>query len=194
MRVTCAGAARHMRSVSHPQTCRPGSTLAAAADSPVTALQCTRAVSLSSTRWTVSPMPRLQPSASYSVTIRTENPHTPGMVGRISAAIGDAGGLIGAIDVVEVNKDRTVRDFVVAAADAAEEQSVVEAVRAVPGVRVIDVADRTFQLHSGGKIEVTGRCNVKTSEDLSMVYTPGVARVCLAIRDDPSAQWRLTIK
>jgi malate dehydrogenase (oxaloacetate-decarboxylating) len=139
-------------------------------------------------------MPRLQPSASYSVTIRTENPHTPGMVGRISAAIGDAGGLIGAIDVVEVNKDRTVRDFVVAAADAAEEQSVVDAVRAVPGVRVIDVADRTFQLHSGGKIEVTGRCNVKTSEDLSMVYTPGVARVCLAIRDDPSAQWRLTIK
>ena len=139
-------------------------------------------------------MPRLQPSASYSVTIRTENPHTPGMVGRISSAIGDAGGLIGAIDVIDVNKDRTVRDFVVAAADAAEEQSIVDAVRSLPGVRVIDVADRTFQLHNGGKIEVTGRCSVKTSEDLSMVYTPGVARVCLAIRDDPAAQWRLTIK
>jgi malate dehydrogenase (oxaloacetate-decarboxylating) len=61
-------------------------------------------------------------------------------------------------------------------------------------VRVIEVADRTFQLHKGGKIEVTGRCTVKTSEDLSMVYTPGVARVCMAIHDDPAAQWTLTIK
>ena len=139
-------------------------------------------------------MPRLRPSASYSVTIRTENPHTPGMVGRISSTIGEAGGLIGAIDVVDVNKDRTVRDFVVAAADSTQEQSIVERVRALPGVRVIDVADRTFQLHRGGKIEVSGRCTVKNSDDLSMVYTPGVARVCLAIRDDPSAQWNLTIK
>jgi malate dehydrogenase (oxaloacetate-decarboxylating) len=135
-----------------------------------------------------------RPSASYSVTIRTENPHAPGMVGRISSAIGAAGGLIGAIDVIEVNKDRTVRDFVVAAADAAQEQSIVESVRSLPGVRVMDVADRTFQLHHGGKIEIAGRCTVKTSEDLSMVYTPGVARVCLAIRDDPAAQWKLTIK
>ena len=66
-------------------------------------------------------------------------------------------------------QDRTVRDFVVAAADASQEQSIVESVRSLPGVRVIDVADRTFQLHRGGKIEVTGRCTVKTSEDLSMV-------------------------
>jgi len=139
-------------------------------------------------------LPTLKPSASYSVTIRTENPHAPGMVGRISSAIGAAGGLIGAIDVIDVNKDRTVRDFVVAAADASQEQSIVESVKSLPGVRVIDIADRTFQLHRGGKIEVTGRCTVKTSEDLSMVYTPGVARVCLAIRDDPAAQWKLTIK
>ena len=140
------------------------------------------------------PVSRLKPSASYSVNIRTENPHTPGIVGRIASAIGEAGGLIGAIDVIDVNKDRTVRDFVVAAADASHEQSIVECVRALPGVRVIEVADRTFQLHKGGKIEVTGRCTVKTSEDLSMVYTPGVARVCMAIHDDPAAQWMLTIK
>jgi malate dehydrogenase (oxaloacetate-decarboxylating) len=116
------------------------------------------------------------------------------MVGRISSTIGEAGGLIGAIDVVDVNKDRTVRDFVVAAADSTQEQLIVERVKALPGVRVIDVADRTFQLHRGGKIEIAGRCTVKNSDDLSMVYTPGVARVCLAIRDDPSAQWDLTIK
>jgi malate dehydrogenase (oxaloacetate-decarboxylating) len=98
---------------------------------------------------------RLQPSASYSVTIRTENPHTPGMVGCISSAIGEAGGLIAAIDVVGVSKDRTVRDFVVAAADAAQEQTIVNHVKSVAGVRVISVSDRTFQLHFGGKIEVT---------------------------------------
>src|SRR2546427_7703867 len=77
-------------------------------------------------------LPRLKPSASYSVTIRTENPHTPGMVGRISSAIGDAGGLIGAIDVIDVNKDRTVRDFVVAAADAAQEESTLTTIMPSP--------------------------------------------------------------
>ena len=86
-------------------------------------------------------MARLQPSASYSVTIRMENPHTPGMVGRITSAIGEAGGLIGAIDVVGVSKDRTVRDFVVAAADAAEEQTIVNHVKSVAGVQLISVSE-----------------------------------------------------
>ncbi len=139
-------------------------------------------------------MTRLQPTASYSVTIRTENPHQPGLVGRIASAIGDVGGLIGSIDVVAVTKDRTIRDFVVAAADNAHEQQIIDQVESVAGVRVVSVSDRTFDIHLGGKIEVVGRKPVSTRDDLSMVYTPGVARVCTAIAEDPGKQWDLTVK
>ena len=87
-----------------------------------------------------------------------------------------------------------VRDLTIAARDEAHAEAIVNRVRALDGVSVLNVSDRTFLVHLGGKIEVVGRVPVKTRDDLSMVYTPGVARVCLAIRDDPAKQWTLTIK
>src|SRR5947199_8687977 len=134
------------------------------------------------------------PSASYSVTVRLEIENKPGMLGKVTSAIGKAGGDIGAIDLVEVGKTTITRDLSVKASDERHAQQVVEKIRAVSGVRVVNVSDRTFLMHLGGKIEVNGKIAVKTRDDLSMAYTPGVARVCMAIHQDPEKAYALTIK
>src|SRR5437870_3818583 len=134
------------------------------------------------------------PSASYSVTVRLEIDNKPGMLGKVTSAIGKAGGDIGAIDLVEVGKTTITRDLSVKASDERHAQQVVERIRAVTGVRVVNVSDRTFLMHLGGKIEVRGKIAVKTRDDLSMAYTPGVARVCMAIHEDPEKAYALTIK
>src|SRR5881296_3703597 len=134
------------------------------------------------------------PSASYSVTVRLEIDNKPGMLGKVTSAIGKAGGDIGAIDLVEVGKTTITRDLSVKASDERHAQQVVEKIRAVSGVRVVNVSDRTFLMHLGGKIEVRGKMPVKTRDDLSMAYTPGVARVCMAIHHDPEKAYTLTIK
>ena len=134
------------------------------------------------------------PSASYSLTIRVVVPSAPGSFARVAAAIGAAGGDLGAIDLVRAGPEGTVRDITVNAGDSDHGKQVVEAVRALPGVQVQSVSDRTFLLHLGGKIEVTPKSPIRTRDDLSMAYTPGVARVCLAIADAPERAWSLTIK
>jgi malate dehydrogenase (oxaloacetate-decarboxylating) len=136
----------------------------------------------------------IQPSASYSLTIRTETSSRPGTLGRVTTAIGEAGGDIGALDIVTVGRGTVVRDITVDARDDPHTAAIVQALNALDGVRVLDVSDRTFRLHRGGKIEVIGRVPVKTRDDLSMVYTPGVGRVCMAIHEDPARQWELTVK
>jgi malate dehydrogenase (oxaloacetate-decarboxylating) len=136
----------------------------------------------------------LTPSAQYSVTIRIEIEHKPGMLGQVASAIGAAGGVIGAVDLVEVNSGHTVRDITVDASDPHHWQEIVAAIDALPTARVIDTTDRTFLLHVGGKIEQHNKHPLKTRDDLSMVYTPGVARVCLAIRDEPDKAFQYTIK
>ncbi len=133
------------------------------------------------------------PSASYSQTVRVEIANKPGMLGRVTSAIGEAGGDIGAVDLVDAGKV-TVRDLTFKARDEAHGQKVVDRIRAVDGVRVVNVSDRTFLMHLGGKIEVKGKMAVKTRDDLSMAYTPGVARVCMAIHHDPEKAYTLTIK
>jgi malate dehydrogenase (oxaloacetate-decarboxylating) len=134
------------------------------------------------------------PNASYSVILRVVTHGTPGTLGRITSAIGQTGGIIGTIDLVSVRGGTNVRDICVAASDREHEALIVEAVEALDGVRVAEVFDRTFQLHLGGKIEVNGRFAVRSAEDLSMVYTPGVGRVCMAIAGDAQKQWSATIK
>ena len=134
------------------------------------------------------------PSASHSVTVRLEIENKPGMLGKVTSAIGKAGGDIGAIDLVEVGKTTITRDLSVKASDERHAQQVVERIRAVAGVRVVNVSDRTFLMHLGGKIEVKGKVAVKTRDDLSMAYTPGVARVCMAIHQDAEKAYALTIK
>ena len=138
-------------------------------------------------------MPRI-PSASYSLTMRIEIPSTPGAFAQVAGAIAEAQGDVGAIDLVRVTRDHTVRDITVSAADSDHGQRIVDAVRQVAGVTIVNVSDRTFLMHLGGKIEVRNKVPVKTRDDLSMAYTPGVARVCLAIAEDVSKARALTIK
>ena len=134
------------------------------------------------------------PSASFSATLRARLDDRPGAFADLARAIGDAGGLLGAIDLVRVEGDTKIRDVTVLAADADHIDRIVAAARDVPGVEVDHVSDRTFLMHLGGKIEVVGKTPLKTRDDLSMAYTPGVARVSMAIAQDPQLVWNLTIK
>jgi malate dehydrogenase (oxaloacetate-decarboxylating) len=135
------------------------------------------------------------PSAQYSLTLRVEIEHLPGMLGKVASAIGEAGATIGAVDLVSVEGgEHTIRDITVETGDAMDWPRLTDAVDAVPGARVLDTTYRTFMLHSGGKIEIQNKSPLKTRADLSMAYTPGVARVCTAIYDDPDKAFQYTIK
>src|SRR3954470_4458637 len=134
------------------------------------------------------------PSASYSLTMRIEIPSGPGAFATVASAIAAAEGDVGAIDLVRVTREPTVRDITVSASDSDHGQRIVDSVRTVPGVTLVNVSDRTFLMHLGGKIEVHNKVPVKTRDDLSMAYTPGVARVCMAIADDPEKAFQFTIK
>ena len=136
----------------------------------------------------------LQPSASYSVTLRIHMPHQAGSFGRIATAIGETGAILGAIDLVRVEASTVVRDVTVACIDSDHSERVLGAVRALEDVEVDGVFDRTFMLHRGGKIEVRSKTPITTRDDLSMAYTPGVARICTAIHEHPGRAWSLTIK
>ena len=134
------------------------------------------------------------PSPSYGLALRVKLSNRPGMLGRLTTIIGQAGGNIEAIDTVDVNRDFITRDITVNAASEAHGETIVEMARRVEGIHVINVSDRTFLMHLGGKIEVVSKTPLKTRSDLSMAYTPGVARVCEAIHRDPDKVFTLTIK
>ena len=133
-------------------------------------------------------------SASFSAILRLHLADEPGMFGRVATAIGDVGGLLGAIDLVRVEEGQKVRDVTVLAEDEAHVERIVQAVEVLTGVEIEAVSDRTFLIHLGGKIEVVSRVPLKTRDDLSMAYTPGVARVSRAVAEDPEKLWNLTIK
>ncbi len=134
------------------------------------------------------------PSASYSITVRLEISADPASIGRLTTAVGTAGGVVSALDVTESHPDRIVVDVTCAASDQAHSEQLTAALRALAGVTIRKVSDRTFLLHLGGKIEVRSKVPLRNRDDLSMAYTPGVARVCLAIAAQPEDARRLTIK
>src|SRR3954467_3049059 len=134
------------------------------------------------------------PSASSSIPVRLPADGDPASIGRIATAVGSAGGAVTAIDVVDSRSDGLTVDVTCPAPAPSHSEEMVEALRAVEGVTVRKVSDRTFLLHLGGKIEIASRVPLKTRDDLSMAYTPGVARVCLALADHPEDVRRLTIK
>jgi len=134
------------------------------------------------------------PNASYSLTLRVKIQNKPGKLGEITTAIGRAGGDIEGIDIASVGKDFIVRDITVNAASESHDQEIIASLDNIDGVEVVNVSDRTFLMHLGGKIEVTSKMPLKTRSDLSMAYTPGVARVCQAIANDPEKVFNLTIK
>lgn len=133
-------------------------------------------------------------SSSYSFAIRLRYADRPGKLGRITSLIGEKEGFIGAVDIVDVASGSITRDITVSATNVEHGKKIVDALRGLDGVEVLNASDRTFLIHLGGKIEVRSKVPVKTRDDLSMAYTPGVARVCLAIRDDPDASFALTIR
>jgi malate dehydrogenase (oxaloacetate-decarboxylating) len=134
------------------------------------------------------------PSASYSLTVRLQIDNKPGMLGKITSAIGKGGGDIGAVDVVSVGNNTITRDISFKARDEQHGQQLADALKKIGGVKVVNVSDRTFLVHLGGKIETHAKIGVKTRDDLAMVYTPGVARVCMAIHHDPEKAYTLTVK
>ncbi len=134
------------------------------------------------------------PGVAYSITVRAEYPNTPGMLGRITSAIGEAGGDASAIDVVSTSSGLMVRDFTINARSIEHGEEVAKAVAAVEDVTIRTVSDPTFLLHLGGKIEMRSKVPANTRDDMSKAYTPGVGRVCMAIHNDPEAVWTLTGK
>jgi malate dehydrogenase (oxaloacetate-decarboxylating) len=133
-------------------------------------------------------------SAQYRLTIRVRLGDAQGLLGHVTSAIGDAGGMVCAVDLVQAEGEHILRDIVVDATDSDHWEEIVAAINALDGAEVIDTTDRTFLLHVGGKIEQHNRHPLTTRDDLSMVYTPGVARVCLAIADDADKAFQYTIK
>jgi malate dehydrogenase (oxaloacetate-decarboxylating) len=132
-------------------------------------------------------------SAQFSLTVRIRIDHRPGMLGRVATAIGEAGGTIGTIDLVDLTEGRTVRDITIDAGDEEHEHGIVEALGRVAGAEVVDWTDRTLGMHVGGKLEVRSKYALRTADDLSRAYTPGVARVCEAIAADPEKAFQFTI-
>jgi len=133
-------------------------------------------------------------SPGYSITVRAEAPSAIGAAADLAAAVTMAGGSLTALDVVESGLDMIVVDVTCDAVDAAHADQVTKSIADVPGVNVRKVSDRTFLLHLGGKIEVVPKVSLKHRDDLSRAYTPGVARVCMAIAKNPADARRLTIK
>lgn len=133
-------------------------------------------------------------SPSYSIILRLRYPDLPGLLGRITSSIGEAEGSIGSVEIIRSERGEITRDFVVSARDVEHSAAVVERVRRISEVTVESASDRTFLLHHGGKIEIHSKSPLKTADDLSMVYTPGVARVCRAVAADPDASFSLTIR
>jgi malate dehydrogenase (oxaloacetate-decarboxylating) len=134
------------------------------------------------------------PSVSYSITVRLEVPAGGTSVSQLTTAVEQAGGAITALDVTASGHERLRIDVTCAARDTEHADQLVDAMRAVPGVSIGKVSDRTFLMHLGGKIAMHSKHPIRNRDELSMIYTPGVARVCLAIAKNPEDARRLTIK
>ncbi|NJL60885.1 MAG: NAD-dependent malic enzyme [Methylacidiphilales bacterium] len=136
----------------------------------------------------------LTPNSSFSLTIRLEIPNRVGMLASVTQAIASNGGNLGQIDLIEQTRAISTRDLTIDAASTEHAEMIVQAVKQLPDIKVLDVYDRTFNLHRGGKISVTSRIQIKSVSDLAMAYTPGVGRVCKAIAQNPEEVYNFTIK
>ncbi|WP_392408305.1 malic enzyme-like NAD(P)-binding protein [Chlorogloeopsis fritschii] len=139
-------------------------------------------------------MTDLTPNSSFSLTLRLEIPNRVGMLANVTQAISNSGGNFGQIDLIEQTRHISIREITVDAASTEHAEAIVQAVKALPDIKVLNVYDRTFNLHRGGKISIASRIPLKTVSDLAMAYTPGVGRICNAIAEDPEEVYKLTIK
>lgn len=132
--------------------------------------------------------------ASNSIIVRLKLLNKPGALSRVMTTVSDLGGNIGAIDIIRVEKNNITRDITIYAASAEHGDQIQHKLETLEDIEIVNVSDRTFLFHLGGKIEIKGKAPIKNRDDLTMAYTPGVARVCMAIHDDPKKAHNLTIK
>ena len=134
------------------------------------------------------------PTAAFSLHLRVRLENTPGSLGRLAVAIGDAGGNITQLEGFDVRGEFLDEDIVVNCTSEEHQEQVKAAISGLEGVEIVSFRDRTFEMHEGGKIEVLARMPIRDADDLSMAYTPGVARVCMAIAEDRERSRDLTIR
>ena len=139
-------------------------------------------------------MATLTPNPSYSLSLRLKIPNKTGMLARITQAIAKAGGNLGDFELISRNRHDLVRLLHVDASSEAHVESIIAAVKAVEEIEILEVCDRTFQIHEGGKISVESKLDLHNQDDLAMAYTPGVGRVCVEIAKHPDRVYDLTIK
>ena len=139
-------------------------------------------------------MTDLTPNSSFSLTLRLQIPNRVGKLASVTQAIATSGGNLGQIDLIEQTRQLSIRDLTVDAASSNHAEEIVQSVKDLEDITVLDVYDRTFNLHRGGKISITSRINLSSISDLAMAYTPGVGRVCNAIAQKPEEVYNLTIK
>ncbi|EDM27876.1 NAD-dependent malic enzyme [Lentisphaera araneosa HTCC2155] len=132
--------------------------------------------------------------ASHSITIRLQMDHQPGLFAKAAEIIGRLGGNIGAIDIVKITKGKITRDVTVDTSSDEHKEQITEELNQIDGMKILHISDRVFLMHLGGKIEVNSRFPLQSRDELSMAYTPGVARICEAIHKDPQLAHNLTIK
>ncbi|MBL4825333.1 MAG: NAD-dependent malic enzyme [SAR324 cluster bacterium] len=133
-------------------------------------------------------------NASNSIIVRLKIDNEIGMLASVTQTISELHGIVGAIDLVKPEAGVLVRDISIFIRDQEHSEEIVSAIKNLQGVEFINFLDRTFLAHLGGKISIRNRIPVKTRDDLSMAYTPGVARVCMDIFKDPEDAYKLTIK
>ncbi|MFZ4639200.1 MAG: NAD-dependent malic enzyme [Nodosilinea sp.] len=139
-------------------------------------------------------MAQLTPSSSYSFSLRLKIPNRAGMLARVTQAIAEAGGNLGDFSLISRNRSELIRLVNIDASSADHIQAIVNAVKGLRDIEILEIRDRTFQLHEGGKISVESKLALNNQEDLAMAYTPGVGRICLEIAEHPDRVFDLTIK
>jgi len=138
--------------------------------------------------------PTLSPSISYTVTLRLEYRNIVGSLRGILAVISRTGGDVGSIDILHKDRERIVREISFAARDMDHARHIVLGIKNLPDMRILEARDLAFEVHQGGKIAVESRVPLRNQNDLSLSYTPGVARVSRLIHEEPDAVWTLTSK
>jgi malate dehydrogenase (oxaloacetate-decarboxylating) len=134
------------------------------------------------------------PLAAFSLRLRARIPNQPGVLGQLATSIGAAGGSLVGIEIVSTDGATVTRDVVVFCGSEGHAADVAAAARGVEGIEIIEVEDRTFAVHEGGKLTIDAKRALRDRDDLAMAYTPGVARVCMAIADDAAQVHRYTMK
>jgi malate dehydrogenase (oxaloacetate-decarboxylating) len=139
-------------------------------------------------------MANLTPNSSFSLSLRLRIPNRAGMLARVTQAIAEAGGNLGDFSLVSRSRNDLIRILHVDASSEAHVEDIIKAVESVEEIEILEISDRTFALHDGGKISVESKLELTGAEDLAMAYTPGVGRVCMEIAQHPDRVYDLTIK